>query len=254
MKKILLIVAFSTFGALLSAKSTTPPSNNELIDINAQCNAIFEDRKQEISASLMKLRQEQTTLQILSSENSKLLAERKAKLDMKEKALEQMYKEMKQEEAKKESESKARLQEAKTLLAQNEKVLADIKSIKDSKLAESYAKMRDSNAAPILASMPAEDAISILLSLKPAEIGKILAKMDPKTASELTQKMQGYPLKTSTSSKPINNQEKNQGSGSSLSPQEEGSPSMQLPKAPTPPSVPTSPSMPSPNQSGFKTY
>lgn len=161
--------------------------------IARQCNAIFEARKDEISMNLSKLQQQQSTLQILTEENTKLFKEKEEQIKLKEKALQEMYGDMKQEQSKKQSESDAKLAEAKAILAKNEEILKQINGIKENKLAESYAKMKDNKAAPIIAAMPDEDAILILLSLKPNQMGSILAQMQPDKAAELSKLIRLYP-------------------------------------------------------------
>lgn len=160
-----------------------------------QCDAIFEARKQEIATSLLQLQQQQSTLQILTTENTRLLKEKEEQNKLKEAALKKMYADMRDEEAKKAAESEAKLNEAKKLLAQNEEILKQITGAKDTKLAESYAKMKDSKAAPILAAMPEDDAVVILLSLKPNQMGNILAQMQPDKAAELTKLIKYFPSK-----------------------------------------------------------
>lgn len=160
-----------------------------------QCDAIFEARKQEIATGLSQLQQQQSTLQILTTENTKLLKEKEEQMKLKEEAIKKMYADMKDEEAKKAAESEAKLNEAKKLLAQNDEILKQITGTKDTKLAESYAKMKDSKAAPILAAMPEDDAVMILLSLKPNQMGSILAQMQPDKAAELTKLIKYFPIK-----------------------------------------------------------
>lgn len=164
-----------------------------------QCDAIFEARKQEIATSLLQLQQQQSTLQILTTENTKLLKEKEEQIKLKEGALKKMYADMKTEEAQKIAESQAKLDEAKKILTQNEEILKQITGAKDTKLSESYAKMKDSKAAPILAAMPEDDAVMILLSLKPNQMGSILAQMQPDKAAELTKLIRYFPSKSSPS-------------------------------------------------------
>lgn len=179
-------------GSLTANASFDPEAAQQLAK---QCDAIFEARKQEIATSLLQLQQQQSTLQIISSENTKLFQEKDKQIKQKESALQKMYADMKNEEAKKAAESQAKLDEAKKILAQNEEILKQITGAKDTKLAESYAKMKDSKAAPILAAMPEDDAVTILLSLKPNQMGGILAQMPPDRAAELTKLIKYYPNK-----------------------------------------------------------
>ncbi|RDU72925.1 PDP protein [Helicobacter aurati] len=207
MKRLLLTILLlhsATYSLAAESNSSahsqsTSKNKNALFDPEAaqalakQCDAIFEARKQEIVTSLLQLRQQQSTLQILTTENTKLLKEKEEQIKLKERALKEMYGEMKQEQTKKQSESDAKLAEAKALLAKNEEILQQINGIKENKLAESYAKMKDNKAAPIIAAMPDEDAILILLSLKPNQMGSILAQMQPDKAAELSKLIRMYP-------------------------------------------------------------
>lgn len=178
--------------SLTTSASFDPEAAQQLAK---QCDAIFEARKQELATSLLQLQQQQSTLQILTTENTKLLKEKEEQMKLKESALKKMYADMRDEEAKKSAESEAKLNEAKKLLAQNEEILKQITGTKDTKLAESYAKMKDSKAAPILAAMPEDDAVMILLSLKPNQMGSILAQMQPDKAAELTKLIKYFPSK-----------------------------------------------------------
>lgn len=178
--------------SLTSSASFDPEAAQQLAK---QCDAIFEARKQEIATNLLQLQQQQSTLQILTTENTKLLKEKEEQMKLKEEALKKMYADMKDEEAKKSADSEAKLNEAKKLLAQNEDILKQITGAKDTKLAESYAKMKDSKAAPILAAMPEDDAVVILLSLKPNQMGSILSQMQPDKAAELTKLIKYFPNK-----------------------------------------------------------
>lgn len=168
---------------------------NAAQELARQCEAIFDARKQEIALSLSQLQKEQSNLQVISTENTRLMKQREEQIKQKEEALKKMYADMKAEEAKKSSESQARLDEAKKILAQNEELLKQINGAKTSKLADSYAKMKDSKAAPILSAMPEDDAVTILLSLKPTQMGSILSQMQPDKAAQLTKLIQNFPNK-----------------------------------------------------------
>jgi len=74
----------------------------------------------------------------------------------------------------------------KNMLAKNEEILKEIKDLKMSKIAQTFAKMKPASSANILSDMDAAEAVAILQSLKPKTVGKILTKMDAKKASELT--------------------------------------------------------------------
>ncbi|MWV62382.1 PDP protein [Helicobacter saguini] len=207
MKNVILFcgILCSIFSVIYAADSNAQPTKSVVgraaFDPEAaqqlakQCDAIFEARKQEIATGLLQLQQQQSTLQILSAENTKLLKEKEEQIKLKEQALKQMYSDMRGEQAQKQSESDAKLAQAKKILAQNEEILKEITNAKDSKLAEGYAKMKDSKAAPILAAMPEDDAVMILLSLKPNQMASILAQMQPDKAAELTKLIKYFPAK-----------------------------------------------------------
>lgn len=160
-----------------------------------QCDAIFETRKQEIALALSQLQQQQSTLQVITAENTKLLKEKENQLKLKERAVRKLYAEMKEEQAKKEKDSNDKLEEAKGLLERNQEVLNQINAIKENKLSESYAKMKEAKAAAIISALPDEDALAILLSLKPNQMGGILSQMQPNRAAELSTLIRYYPNK-----------------------------------------------------------
>lgn len=203
-----------TIALLISNEQTTSSKNSKNVDISSltlsqiielnpeiakevahQCNIIFDARKEEISLSLFQLQEQQSSIKILTNENTKLLNQKQNQLQEKENALKKMYEDMKEEETKTKQEAESKLEEAKKILAQNEELLKEIKNIKDSKLSESYAKMKDTNAALILANLPNDDAIKILLTLQSKQMGLILSKMQPQKAAELTELIQYYPSK-----------------------------------------------------------
>ena len=75
----------------------------------------------------------------------------------------------------------------KNMLAKNEKILAELKSITSDKVLEVYAKMKDGAAATIISELPRDEAAKVLHSLEAKKISTIFAKMDPQIAAELTQ-------------------------------------------------------------------
>ena len=74
----------------------------------------------------------------------------------------------------------------KKMLKKNEEILKQLKSLKMSKIAQTFAKMKAGASAQILSDMDVMEATAILRSLKPKTVGQILTKMDAKKASELT--------------------------------------------------------------------
>ena len=71
----------------------------------------------------------------------------------------------------------------KNMLAKNEKILSELKSITNDKVLEAY----DAPAATIISELPRDEAAKVLHSLEAKKISSILAKMDPQIAAELTQ-------------------------------------------------------------------
>jgi flagellar motility protein MotE (MotC chaperone) len=144
-----------------------------------RCTKIFEQRKGELLVELERIDEQKQALSALKTATENLLKTKEAKLNQKEEELNAKLEEI-----------KAKENSIKTMLQENKKVLADLKSTKMSKLAQTYAKMKAGAAAGILSDMPPEDALAILRSLKPKVVGKIFTKMDPKKAAKLTELLQ----------------------------------------------------------------
>ncbi|OCS16448.1 5'-nucleosidase [Campylobacter fetus subsp. fetus] len=88
---------------------------------------------------------------------------------------------------KREAEISKKEENIKNMLAKNEKILEELKTMTSDKVLEVYAKMKDSPAANIISSLPRDEAAKILYALEPKKISSILSKMDPATAAELTE-------------------------------------------------------------------
>ena len=172
----------------------------EMVD----CNALFQSRKDEIAGQLQKLQEQQQMLQILQGATEGVLKEREAKLKVQEEEMKKKQEAFEQEEKNfqsklkaQEEESNKRIQEREKkiqdLIAQNQKILEEIKGIKQDKVVETYAKMKDSKAALILESLPTKDTVEILGKMDAKLMSKIMAKMSPQKAGEITIMLQETP-------------------------------------------------------------
>ena len=79
------------------------------------------------------------------------------------------------------------------VVAKNEKILKELRTMTSDKVNESYSKMKDGAAAEVLSKMPRSNAATILYALDAKKISTIMAKMDPKVASEITTLLQKGP-------------------------------------------------------------
>ena len=140
-----------------------------------ECTKIFQQRKGELLVELERIDEQKQALSALKIATENLLKEKEAKLNLQEEKLNTTT-----------IETKKREQSIKEMLKKNSQILKDIKSIKMSKISQTFSKMKAGAAASILADMPNEEAAVILQSLKPKVVGKIFTKMDAKKASNLT--------------------------------------------------------------------
>jgi flagellar motility protein MotE (MotC chaperone) len=140
-----------------------------------ECTEIFKARKSELLVELERIDEQRQALSALKAATEELLKKREAKLSLEEEAVQKKYAEIAEKE-----------ENVKIMLKRNEVILAEIKSIKMDKTAQTFAKMKAGAAANILSDMELKHAAKILRSLKPKTVGKILSKMDAKKASELT--------------------------------------------------------------------
>ena len=141
-----------------------------------ECTEIFKERKGELLVELERIDEQKQALSALKVATEELLKQKETKLTLKEQELDEKL-----------ATVTAKEKNAKEMLAKNEAVLKELKSIKMSKIAQTFSKMKPASAANILADMPNNDAKGILQSLKSKVVGKILTKMDAKKASKLTQ-------------------------------------------------------------------
>lgn len=140
-----------------------------------ECTEIFKARKSELLVELERIDEQKQALSALQIATEELLRKKEARLNEKEAIVDKKILEIEEKE-----------ESIKKMLAKNEGILEELKSIKMDKVAQTFAKMKDASAAAILSDMDNEDAANILSSLKPKTVGKILSKMDAKKASDLT--------------------------------------------------------------------
>ena len=141
-----------------------------------ECTEIFKERKNELLVELERIDEQKQALSALKVATEELLKQKGAKLSIKEEEVDAKLLEVTQKE-----------NNIKKMMQRNEAALKELKSIKMSKIAQTFSKMKPAAASGILSDMDAKDAMGILQSLKPKVVGKILTKMDAKKASELTQ-------------------------------------------------------------------
>ncbi len=141
-----------------------------------ECTEIFKERKNELLVELERIDEQKQALSALKVATEELLKQKGAKLSIKEEEVDAKLLEVTQKE-----------NNIKKMMQRNEAALKELKSIKMSKIAQTFSKMKPAAASGILSDMDAKDAMLILQSLKPKVVGKILTKMDAKKASELTQ-------------------------------------------------------------------
>lgn len=153
---------------------------------NIDCTALFEARKDEIKNELLKIDEQRQALEAyraslinLNEQNSKILEKKKQSFEQmahqKELDLNATLEKISQKE-----------QKISQMLAQNEKILKELKSMTNDKVSETYAKMKDQVAADVLTQMGAKKAAAIIYTLSPKKIAAVLAKMESSFASDLT--------------------------------------------------------------------
>ena len=140
-----------------------------------ECTEIFKERKSELLVELERIDEQKQALSALKTATEDLLRKKETKLSQKEEILNNKLTEISQKE-----------ESVKKMLSENKKILKQVKDIKMSKIAQTFAKMKAASASSILSGMDTSNAALILQSLKPKTVGQILTKMDAKKASELT--------------------------------------------------------------------
>lgn len=140
-----------------------------------ECTEIFKERKSELLVELERIDEQKQALDALKVATEELLKKKEAKINNKEEVVDKKLAEITQKE-----------DSIKKMLEENRTLLKELKDIKMSKIAQTFAKMKPASAANILSDMDIKEAVSILNSLKPKTVGQILTKMDAKKASQMT--------------------------------------------------------------------
>lgn len=161
---------------LLIGLLTTSLFSLQTSDRLFECTEIFKERKNELLVELERIDEQKQALSALKIATEELLKQKGEKLSIKEEEVDNKLAQVSQKEM-----------HIKEMKQRNEEALKELKSIKLSKIAQTFSKMKPAAASGVLSDMPADDAKAILQSLKPKVVGKILTKMDAKKASELTQ-------------------------------------------------------------------
>ncbi|CAI6148646.1 MAG: hypothetical protein SPLUMA2_SPLUMAMAG2_01405 [uncultured Sulfurimonas sp.] len=164
--KLLLLIALLT-SSLFSLQTS---------DRLFECTEIFKERKNELLVELERIDEQKQALSALKIATEELLKQKEKKLSIQEEEVDIKLADIMQKE-----------KNIQKMMHRYEAALKELKSIKMSKIAQTFSKMKPAAASGILSDMNAKDAMKILQSLKPKVVGKILTKMDAKKASELTQ-------------------------------------------------------------------
>lgn len=139
-------------------------------------NAIYEAKKDEIQREFEKIDSARQELEAYRAATKSLFDKREADVLKKEADINKTLEEISKKE-----------ESIKELLAKNEQILAELKTITTDKVLQVYEKMKDAPAASIISGLPRQDAAKILYSLPPKKISSILSKMDPAIAAEITE-------------------------------------------------------------------
>ena len=150
-------------------------SSLETSDRLFDCTEVFKERKSELLVELERIDEQKQALSALKTATEELLQKKEVSLEEKEQKIQVQLEKITQKE-----------KNIKQMLEKNEQVLAELKSTKMDKIAQTYAKMKAAAASNILSDMDENEAAAILSSLKPKTVGQILTKMDPQKASKLT--------------------------------------------------------------------
>ena len=146
------------------------------IFLYANSDEILADREANIAKNLELIDSSRQELEAYRAATTTLFNQREAQILAKEKELNATLQTISQKE-----------ENIKNMLAKNEKIISELKSITNDKVLEVYAKMKDAPAATIISELPRDEAAKVLHSLEAKKISSILAKMDPQIAAELTQ-------------------------------------------------------------------
>lgn len=188
MKRVFAVFLLLACAGLYSDDTPAQPNaelelpQNQLAIPSVDCTQIFAQRKDEILKQLDQIEQQRQILQAYKAQIDTAYQKSLAELQEKQKKLDATN-----------SEISAKKDEIAKLKQENEKILAELKSMTIDKVAQSYAKMKDQAAADVLSDMDLKSAASILYALEPKKIAAIMAKMQAQKASELTVLLQSGP-------------------------------------------------------------
>ena len=153
------------------------------------CQAIFEERKQELEVKLDAIRREQSSLDALKGATSSLQTQREKKIENKAKEVVANLHAITQKELAMQQAAKQQQEQMKKLIEENKKLLEEIKAAKDDKILSVYVKMKPGASAAILSEMNATVASDVVAKMEPKKAAEVLSKMDPKKASAVTEAM-----------------------------------------------------------------
>ncbi|MCX6073186.1 MAG: PDP protein [Campylobacterales bacterium] len=151
-----------------------------------ECTQIFESRKNELLIELGKIDEQRQSLDALKRATEDLLKKKEAMVQGRGTAVDQKLQEIKTREA-----------SIQKILADNKKILEEMKQLKSNKVSQAYTKMKPASSANILAQMGVKEASDILSTLNPKIVSQILGKMDPKKGAEITAALQKIPSELS---------------------------------------------------------
>lgn len=146
------------------------------------CNAIFEQRKDELTNEISKIENQKSLLTKLYDEKEALNLQKIKELQLKEQQIENMLNEVEMKE-----------NDIKELIKKNEELLASINEAKNNKISDTYTKMKDSKASAIIENMITKDAVELLNSMDSKSVSKVLSKMNPQKAAKLTELLKKGP-------------------------------------------------------------
>lgn len=141
----------------------------------ADCNAIFDSRKGEISFEIDRLDRSKSELDALREATLRVLSEKENAVKNKENSIDEKLKAIEAERAKIEA-----------MLNANKEVLNQLKEQKDGKLTQLYSGMKASNAGEIMNALDPYLAAVILSQLDSKTAASIIARIEPAQAAVIT--------------------------------------------------------------------
>ena len=141
MKKILLLTVLC-YSSLFSLQTS-----EKLFE----CTEIFKERKSELLVELERIDEQKQALSALQAATEELLRKKETKLSAQEEIVDKKLADITKKET-----------SIKNMLTKNEEILKEIKNLKMSKIAQTFAKMKPASSANILSDMDAKEAVAIL--------------------------------------------------------------------------------------------